>query len=139
MNVPPARKANLFIQCTDNKTMQLLQNYQIYIQHLAAVDQIKLAKSLTKPPFSASAVVRGVELYVPLEGLIDIDKEKVRLQKEIARLEEQVKALNIKLTNPNFLEKAPPEVVEKERGKKENFVTNLEKLKKNLASLAESS
>ena len=79
----------------------------------------------------------GLEIYVPLAGLIDIGVERMRLEKEIARIERQLNDLNQKLSNQDFLRKAPQEVVDREKNKKEDFETNLKKLQVNLGSLEE--
>jgi valyl-tRNA synthetase len=80
--------------------------------------------------------VDGEELFVPLEGLIDIGIEQARLKKEIERVESLVKGITGKLKNPSFVEKAPKEVVEKEQEKLQNMSETLIKLKKNFEALA---
>ena len=73
--------------------------------------------SSTKPTKAMTAVVEGVELFLPLAGMVDLDLELKRLQKELAILEEERKRLTGKLANEQFVTKAPPAVVEKERKK----------------------
>ena len=107
---------------------------QIYLKSLATVEGLQVGADLQKPRQAASAVVGGVEIYVPLAGLIDIGVERMRLEKEIARIERQLSDLSQKLRNQDFLRKAPPEVVDREK-KKEDFEANLRKLQVNLASL----
>ena len=74
-------------------------------------------------------------MYVPLEGLIDLDKERERLKKEITRLENLLRQVTKKLENANFVSRAPAQVVEKERQKQQAYQIDLEKLRRNLASL----
>ena len=136
MNVPHGKKADLFIHEEDAGRAALLRENSAYFENLAAVRKLVVGPEVQKPPQSASAVVDGTEIYLPLEGLIDIAVEKARLEKEISRLEAQLEKLNLKLTNRNFLERAPKEVVEKERAKKAQFEENLEKLRRNLESLS---
>ena len=88
------------------------------------------------PKASASAVVDGTEIYVPLVGIIDLDAERKRLEKEIGRLQGLVDSIERKLSNASFVEKAPQEVVEKEREKQKNISMNIEKLKTSLAQLS---
>jgi valyl-tRNA synthetase len=135
MNVPPNRKAQVIIRSTDSK---FISQHEVYIKSLAQVDKIELGPQLTKPRFSASAVVKDLEIFVPLEGLIDIDVERARLEKEIARLEKLIDGIDKKLMNQDFLERAPKEVIDKEKQKNQDFKANLEKLKINLKSLSDS-
>ncbi len=131
MNIPPAKKASLVVKC--EKQLDNLQNNQTYIQRLAGINELHFTGR--RPPLAASAVVDGVELFLPLEGLIDLDVERERLEKEIGRLEKQLVGLNKKLTNDDFLSRAPKAVVEKEKKKKNDFETNLNKLSQNLQML----
>jgi len=134
MNVPPNKKAKLVIKTTEQK---FNEHSQIYIEKLAGVDEIVYGSNVSKPKFSASTVVRSIELFLPLEGLIDIDLERNRLSKEINRLESQIEVTDKKLMNDDFLSKAPKEVIEREKQKKNDFKLNLEKFKNNLQSLVE--
>jgi valyl-tRNA synthetase len=130
MNIPPSKQVNAFIKSSEVK------DYQIdYIKKLAKVAQIKIDKNLTKPKASASSVVKETEIYVPLEGLIDLDVERSRLQKEITRFEDALVGINKKLSNEKFVQNAAPDVVEKERTKKQDWEMNLEKLKEILNNL----
>ena len=88
-----------------------------------------------KPKLSASAVVSGVEIYVPLEGIIDVNLERQRLQKEIDRLEGQIQSIDRKLMNNDFIAKAPPQVLEKEKAKRENFKQTIDKLQGSLKQM----
>ena len=80
-------------------------------------------------------MVDGTEIFVPLEGLIDLSAERQRLEKEIARLNQLVESIEKKLGNPQFVERAPKDVVQKEREKQANFRTSLEKLQQSLQQL----
>jgi len=80
-------------------------------------------------------VVKSSEIYVPLEGLIDLDVERQRLQKEITRLEGSLAGIEKKLSNEKFVSAAPADVVEKERTKQRDWQENLRKLKEILSSL----
>jgi valyl-tRNA synthetase len=110
--------------------------YGKYLKKLARVGSIDVISPTWVPKLAASAVVDGTEIFIPLEGLIDISAERARLEKEIARLQQLVESIEKKLGNPQFVERAPKEVVQKERDKQANFLLSLEKLKKNLEQLA---
>jgi len=137
MNVPPNKRADVYIKGADAELMEILKGNQGYLENLAKVGNLILDREMEKPRFSASAVVRGLEIFVPLEGLIDIQTERARLTKEVTRIERQLVSLNQKLNNQDFLQKAPKEVVEREKRRKEEYEMTLEKLQKNLASLEE--
>lgn len=132
MNVPPNKKARVIFKSSD---FNLIRENENDIKSLAQVEDIQTGKNVSKPKFSASAVIKDVELFVPLEGLIDIDVEKARLEKEITRLEKLIDTTEKKLMNKDFLNRAPKEVIEREKQKSQDFNKNLEKLKANLSSL----
>jgi valyl-tRNA synthetase len=135
MNVPPANRANLWYRTENPKKQQLIENNNIYIQNLARVDTIKQIKGDVSLKSTAMAVVEGVEIDSPLEGLIDLEAEKKRLEKEIQRLSGQIAALEKKLSNEDFLKKAPAHVVAAEKEKLKSFTEKLKKLKQNLERL----
>jgi valyl-tRNA synthetase len=130
MNIPPSKMIKAFIKSSR------VAEYQVdYIKKLAKVEEIGIDKNITKPKASASSVVKDTEIYVPLGGLIDLDIEKNRLQKEITRLEGTLAGIEKKLSNEKFVQNAAPEVVERERMKKKDWEVSIEKLKNNLRSL----
>lgn len=86
-----------------------------FVVRLAGLSELHLDG--TRPKGSASAVVQGIEVYVPLHGIIDISAERARLLKEDERLVKLVEGTKSKLSNANFIERAKPEVVEAEREK----------------------
>ncbi len=137
MNVPPSKKCDVHIKAEDRDFEDLVNAYPFYIEKLARVENILVGKSIQRPKNSSVSVVKGNEIYIPLEGLIDIEVEKERLKKEVERLEKLLEGVNKKLTNENFISKAPEDVVKNEREKQKNFSEALEKVKKNLVMLEE--
>ncbi len=135
MNIPPVKPVDLVVNGSDDEKINILSNNQKAIQKLARVENITLGKNLVKPGYSASAVVNGQELFIPLEGIIDMEVERSRLQKEISRLEGQLQGVNAKLNNAGFVEKAPADVLQKEKDKQENFQQTIVKLKNSLELL----
>jgi len=135
MNVPPNKKAHVLIKSNNNGNLDLLKQNEVYLISLSKLSEIDLGSDLFKPKFSASAVIADLEIFIPLEGLIDIEVERNRLTKEITRLEKQIESINAKLLNIDFIAKAPKEVVERERQKSDDFQSNLNKLQTNLQSL----
>ena len=131
MNIPPSKKITVLL-----KTNEVSERQVDYIKKLAKVEDLKVGENITKPKASASAIVKSSEIYVPLEGLIDLDVERQRLQKEITRLEGSLSGIEKKLSNDKFVNGAPSEVVEKERAKQRDWQENLGKLKEILANLS---
>ncbi len=84
---------------------------------------------------AASAVIGGAEIFVPLEGLIDFETERKRLEKELGNLKVQLEKTSRKLANADFLANAPDEVVQREKTKKEDFTKRIEKINKNLEQI----
>ncbi len=131
-NIAPSKEISVQVR-SDNS---VLETYGSYLRKLARVASIRQIGSGEKPKLASSAIVNGTEIYVPLEGLIDVEVERARLQKEIARLAASVENIQKKLANPNFVDRAPREVVQKEQEKLSNFEASLEKLRRNLEQLA---
>ncbi len=116
MAVPPGRKAEVILVTPDEGALALLEEASSYIRQLAAVEPLQIHPSLaTKPSQALVAVAGGMEIYLPLAGLIDVEKERARLGKEIGQIEAELARVEGKLGNAGFLAKAPREVVEKER------------------------
>jgi len=130
MNIPPSKKINVFL-----KTSEVSERQIDYIKKLAKVEQLQAGESVTKPKASASIIIKSAEIYVPLEGLIDLNVERQRLQKEITRLEGSLAGIEKKLSNEKFVNSAPADVVEKERTKQRDWQENLGKLKEILENL----
>lgn len=118
----------------DEERLRGLEPVLRYVRELAQVEEILL--NAPRPAPVAANVVEGLDVWVPLAGLIDLDVERARLQKEILKLEGLLKGMDSKLGNAEFIARAPAEVVEKERARQEGFRQDLEKLRGNLAELA---
>lgn len=138
MNVPPSKKCDVHIKAEDNVFEDIVNAYSFYIEKLAKVDNILIGRNITRPKNSSVSIIKGNEIYIPLEGLIDVEVEKERLRKEIERLERLLDGVNKKLSNENFVSRAPEDVVQKEREKQQNFSEALIKVRQNLKMLEES-
>jgi valyl-tRNA synthetase len=115
--VEPGKKIAAAIATGAN--YDLLTKHQEILVALAQLgkDDLHIAVTLEEKPAQAVAQVLsgGIEVYLPLTGMIDLDAEQARWHKEVAQLEKRIAASKVKLSNPNFTQKAPPVVVEKER------------------------
>lgn len=116
-NVEPGKKISAYIAAGTNA--DLLTKHQEILVALARLekDELHIATTLARKPDQAVAQVvsGGIEIYLPLAGMIDLDAERERWHKEVAQLEKRIAAGKVRLSNPNFTEKAPAAVVEKER------------------------
>ena len=136
MRIPPAKKADLVIKVTDDNRRALIDATSAYIRELGRVESITAGPEVERPSASGTAVLADLEVYVPLEGLIDLDVERQRQQKEVDKLEKLLGGLDKKLQNAKFLENAPAEVVENEKQKQAEYAATVDRLKDTLASLA---
>ena len=130
MNIPPSKKINLYIKSDKVKASQIN-----YIKSLGRVEEFVFAKDLEKPQASANAVIKDAEIFIPLEGLIDVKVEREKLEKEIQRLNGMLIGVEKKLSNEKFVNNAPADVVENEKRKKEDWKNSIEKLESILADL----
>jgi len=128
-NLSPNDEIELMINARDEQTEKALLENEWIFRKLQSIDTFKVKTDLKKPETSASAVIEGTEVYIPLKGLIDLDKERERIEKEINRLEGFLKSVEGKLNNDGFVNNAPEDVVERERDKREDTKTNLKKLR----------
>jgi valyl-tRNA synthetase len=135
LSVPPSKEISLLIHFTEPEKSAIVKKYRNYFQRLARVTSIEELINGEKPAQSASAVVDGGEVFIPLIGIIDFDAERERITKEIIRVEGMLSGIERKLNNESFISKAPKDVVDNERNKLETFRRNLEKLRANLERL----
>ncbi|MFA5413732.1 MAG: valine--tRNA ligase, partial [Patescibacteria group bacterium] len=132
--IEPAKKVSAMIY-SGGKT-KLLEEQAEIIKILARVENLEIKKSGEKPEKSVGAVVEGVEIYLQLAGLIDVPKEKARLEKELFEAEKYFGVLENKLSNKSFLANAPKELVAGEKEKMELQKEKVQKIKDQLKSLS---
>jgi valyl-tRNA synthetase len=135
MNVPPGTQAPVLIKTESDRLTDALAHHQEQMAVLAKASRLEFGTDLRKPPLSGSAVVTGAEIYVPLEGIIDVDKERGRLKKELDKLTALLEKTGKKLQNEAFLGQAPAEVVEAEKRKQYDYQTKVDKLNLSLEQL----
>lgn len=122
MEVAPSRKAKCMILATDSNVSSVLMNQSEYLITLASCSEVAIADDKSAIPEDAvSAVIHGAELYLPLDDLIDFDKEMERLQKERTKLQKEVDRVISKLNNEGFVSKAPANLLEEERQKEAKY------------------
>lgn len=134
MNVPLDRRSDLLVRA-ENRQAGLIEEQRQIILDLGRVKSVTIDSAAVKPAGSGTAVVMGVELFIPLKGMIDIDKERQRLLTQIEGLDSRLERVQAKLRDEQFLEKAPADVIKKEKKKLGDLSDNLSKLKKNYQML----
>ena len=135
-NLAPSAKVKAVIQSGSEQTRAILERWRGYLMPLAGLSELTVSGPGAKPAQAATWVSAEMELFVPLAGLIDFDEERGRLAKEIAKVDGDLAGLLRKLENPNFVAKAPPEVVVKDRARVEELRTRRTKLEEGLARLS---
>jgi valyl-tRNA synthetase len=135
MNVPPSKDTELHVRVAGSEDSAMLRRHESYVRRLGKISVLHLAPDIPRPPYSASGVVNGNELYIPLKDIIDLDIERKRIGKEIDRLEKAIVGVEKKLLNEQFLSRAPQEVIQKEKEKLNSFNITLEKHRENLSIL----
>ncbi len=136
-NVPPSRQISM--QVNAGEMAELLDGFQAVFKRLANVgeDQMEIAASLAEAPDQAASVtVGGITAYLPLAGLVDLDAERERLDKELAELNQYIGRIEKQLANENFVNRAPAEVVQRERDKLSELQAEQAALQERLESLS---
>jgi valyl-tRNA synthetase len=137
MNIPPAKKLDAVLKTEDESKLLTIQRQNLYISELARLQSLKTIKNGKAPKLSAAAVVDDIEVFVLLEGVIDIEEEKSRLNRELKKINGDITFLNKRLSNEDFISRAPKEVIEKDREKYEILVVTAKKIQENLNRLME--
>lgn len=134
MDVPPSRKAKIMIYALDG--IDAFKDGKIYFEKLASASEVEFLNSKEEAPENAvSAVTKGAEIYIPLFDLVDLEKEMERLNKEREKLEKEIERVDKKLSNENFVKKAPEAVVNEEKAKGEKYKEMLEAVLERIKSL----
>jgi valyl-tRNA synthetase len=136
MNIPAATMLPLVLAAASPQTTIRARHWSEFIQRLARIADISFADA---PPRGAvQLVVRGDVAALPLKGVIDLDAERARLVKEMAKCDADIARVDAKLNNPNFVSRAPEEVVEEEKEKREEALARKAKIAEALQRLKDS-
>ena len=134
MNVPPGKKADMVVRMHGDSKF-VFEKYGDVIKSLCGIREISVGEFLDKPPHSAVAVIRDMEIFLPLEGLIDVALEQERLEKREADLKIYISNIQKKLSKRDFLSRAPKKVIEGEEKKLIEMNNELKMLTINLEML----
>jgi len=134
MNLPPGEMIDVFFRIKSEELREKIERNHLFIQVLAKVKELKVSKDFEKPAYFAFAVVGEVEIVVPIDRS-RIEEEVRRLQKEILKIEKESAIVMKKLSNDQFLSKAPPEVIREVREKAETFLNQRKTLEEGLIKI----
>lgn len=121
VNTPMSKKIDIMLKAKDDETFAVLENNKGYIERFCNPENLTIATEISTPDKAMTAVVTGAEIILPLEGLINIEEEIARLQKEWDKLNKEVERVQKKLSNEGFVKKAPEKVIEEEREKERDY------------------
>ncbi|MDR2066731.1 MAG: valine--tRNA ligase [Endomicrobium sp.] len=135
MNISPAQQIEALFNVLDESKEKVVKENESYVKQLAKLSSITFTKNIVRPNNSALAVVSGFEIFLPLEGLIDIEKEKTRLLKDLALAKQEIEKTTAKLEDDNFIKKAPDSEVEKIKTRLNESNIKLDKINETLRFL----
>jgi len=136
MNIAPGKSIPLLLADGDADDRRRADKFSAQIAFLARSEAPRWLQSSESEPAAAAAMVGNLRVLIPLAGLIDLDAERTRLKKEIARIEVEIKKCDGKLGNANFVANAPTEVVAQERARLADWNTQLQALREQASKLS---
>ena len=136
-NISPAQRVPLLVKTGTAEQDGVLADCREYLVNLARLSQFEFGRHLSKPPLAATVVMQGLEVHVPLADVIDLGAERQRLQKELAKTQAALERIGKKLDNAAFLDKAPADVVSREKASLAELMDVQTKLSASLAHVEE--
>ena len=136
MDVSPGKRVPVLLLNASANDLRRVDLHRVLLTRLARIERIEVLNDGTVVPESATTLLGAMKLLVPLEGLVDKNAETARLNKEIEKLNKDLSRAETKLANPNFVERAPNDVVEKEQARVREFKSAIDKLNEQLESLS---
>ena len=137
MMIHPSATIETIIICPDQHKAKILQEEASTIKNLTRTETLAVLNEGERPKGSASSIFEDLEIFVPMQGLVDVEKESAKLNRDKAKLLKNLKQTEGKLGNDKFLANAPEEVIAKEKEKMAAFKGTLEKIEDSLARLSE--
>jgi valyl-tRNA synthetase len=122
VNTPMSKQVKLIVKAKDEEIAKKLEKNRSYLSKFCNPSELEIGTSVTVDEKAMTAVVTGAELFLPLEGLINIEEEIARLEKELDKLNDEVNRVQKKLGNEGFVKKAPAHVVEEEKKKEQDYL-----------------
>lgn len=112
MNISPKQSIKIIVDDASNSDIERLKLFESFISNMGSVESIIHKEGADDLPKSAIALLNKMKIYIPLEGLVDIEEEKARLQRKLSNLNQDLKSVENRLSNDAFVEKAPKEIVD---------------------------
>jgi valyl-tRNA synthetase len=134
-NIAPSAPLRAQIATVDEATREVIARLEEHIKRLARIEQLLVVNEITAQRGAARAVMSGIEIAVPLEGLIDFDKERARLERDLTKFQGEYEGLEKRLANPDFVNRAAPEVVAATQTRAAELRDQIAKLRDMLAAL----
>ena len=125
----------MILSCASSESLSLMKHSEGAILSLARVADLAIGRDIEKPQDASIQVAGDVQIFVPLRGIVNVEEEEKRLGKEIARIDKDIDFLGKKLDNPSFVERAPADVVAKEREKLAEFTGKRRLLEESLGKI----
>jgi valyl-tRNA synthetase len=135
INIAPGKPLPVLLENTSDNDKSFLKSSQNYLLKLGRIESITLLDENETVPESAISLVGKMKILIPMAGLIDKDAEIARLEKEIQRIEKDLPRIEGKLNNPKFIDKAPQEVIAKEKDKLATLKSSLHNLNEQLTKI----
>ncbi|MFE6167725.1 valine--tRNA ligase [Viridibacillus arvi] len=135
VQTPMSKKVPLYVSAKDAATLAVLEDNKAYLEKFCNPEPLTLGEGIEAPGQCMSAVVSGAELFLPLEGLIDVAAEIERLSHELEKWDKEVKRVQGKLNNERFVSKAPDDVVVAERAKEADYIEKYATVEKRINEL----
>lgn len=134
-NAPMSKPVDILVKVDSDHLAQMLNDNRDYIERFCHPENLTIGKDVEAPKLAMSGILTGAEVYIPMAELVDLDEERDRMEKEIAKLEKEVERSQKKLGNEKFVNNAPEKVVEAERQKATEWQQKLAAAKERLQSL----
>lgn len=122
VNTPLSKKIKMLVKAKDETIVKVIEKNRAYIERFCNPEELQIGIHIEAPEKAMTAVVTGVKIILPIEGLINIEEEIARLQKEYERLHKEVERVQKKLSNEGFIKKAPEHVIREERAKEQDYL-----------------
>ena len=135
LNIAPSKKIDIIVSVKSDSEINAINHYRHLISKLSNTDKIDLGIKIEKPSNSAIAVCRIAEIYIPLGELVDKKEEILKLNKRLSELNKLIVSIEAKLSNKQFIDKAPEKVVDGEKNKLNDFIIEREKILSNIEVL----
>ncbi|WP_186576250.1 valine--tRNA ligase [Aquibacillus kalidii] len=135
VDTPMSKQVQLLIQAKDEFIVKQLETNRQYLEKFCNPSELTIATEVSAPEKAMSAVITGADIFLPLEGLIDVDKEIARLNNELDKWNKEVERVEKKLANEGFVSKAPEKVVEEEKQKAKDYAEKKAKVEARIKEL----